>query len=305
MTGVLESRKMYCIGDAKEEETYMLKRIDVQDLDGAMLDPYVRLKENQLYHYFEPAPGLFLAESPKVIGRALSAGYVPYSFLVQPDQLHGEAAAVLEQCAGRPEDIPLYVAEEEVLRRITGYGMTRGVLCAMRRRPEPASEEMKKLCSAARHIAVLENIVNPTNVGAIFRNAAALGADAVLLTGGCADPLSRRAIRVSMGTVFQVPWIVCHEEKDVLPMLKSAGFITMAMALHKDDALISDASLKNGTRSALFLGSEGEGLKEETILACDHVVRIPMEHGVDSLNVAAASAVAFWELWKDACHSGS
>lgn len=273
----------------------MLREIEVKDLDAQMLDPYVRLKENQLFRYFEPLPGLFLAESPKVIGRALEAGYRPFSFLVQQGQPRREAEEVLQRCARMPEEISLYTAQEDVMRRITGYGMTRGVLCAMYRKRAPSPDEVEALCSGCRHIAVLENVVNPTNVGAVFRSAAALGADAVLLTEGCADPLSRRAIRVSMGTVFQVKWAVCRQE--VLPMLKRHGFTTIAMALRDDDTMITDPDLKEAEKTALFLGSEGNGLRHSTTCECDRVVRIPMLPGVDSLNVAAASAVAFWELF--------
>lgn len=252
------------------------------------LDPYARLTEPQLLHCYEPQEGLFIAESPKVIERALDAGYVPVSFLAEEGQLTGPAARLLARCS----DIPVYTAGAGLLSQLTGFTLTRGLLCAMRRRPLPA---VQKLCADARRIAVLEHVMNPTNAGAIFRSAAALGIDAVLLTPSCTDPLYRRAIRVSMGTVFQIPWTFLDQETPV-PALKELGFRTAAMALDLRAVPIDDPRLKTIDKLAILLGSEGDGLAADTIAASDYTVRIPMAHGVDSLNVAAASAVAFWQL---------
>lgn len=238
---------------------------------------------------------MFIAESPKVIGRALDAGYEPVSFLVEQRQIEGEAKPVLDRCP----DIPVYTAEFDVLAQLTGYKLTRGMLCAMRRRELPNAAE---ICSGARRIAVLENVMNPTNIGAIMRSAAALNMDAVLLTPGCSNPLYRRAARVSMGTVFQIPWTFLREqESGVWPdegmrYLKELGFKTASMALHDESVDIDDRRLRDAEKLAVILGTEGEGLCDRTIALSDHTVKIPMSHGVDSLNVAAASAVAFWEM---------
>ena len=269
--------------------------IEIRDLSAGELDVYARLTEAQLLNRDRPQDGLFIAESPKVVRRALDAGYEPVSILTEDRHINGEAREVLERCP----DIPVYTASFEVLTQLTGYKLTRGLLCAMRRRPLPRVEE---LCRDARRIAVLENVMNPTNVGAIIRSAAALNMDAVLLTPGCSNPLYRRAARVSMGTVFQIPWTFLGEEeagawpREGMDYLKSLGFSTASMALHDESVDIDDPVLRQEEKLALVLGTEGEGLQEETIAASDHTIKIPMSHGVDSLNVAAASAVAFWEL---------
>lgn len=257
------------------------------DISVPELEIYARLNEAQLLHYFEPEQGIFIAESPKVIERALNAGYKPISMLMEQRHIEGEAKEIIARC-----DVPVYTADEEILTQITGFRLTRGALCAMRRNSLPAVED---ICRGARRIAVLENVVNPTNVGAIFRSAAALGMDAVLLTEGCSDPLYRRAARVSMGTVFQVRWTYFDGNMDTLRRL---GFATAAMALDDNSVSISDPKLAAEKRLAIVLGTEGDGLAERTISDCDYTVKIPMSHGVDSLNVAAASAVAFWELGK-------
>ena len=269
--------------------------IEIRDFAAGELDVYARLTEAQLLNRDRPQDGLFIAESPKVVRRALDAGYEPVSILTEDRHINGEAREVLERCP----DIPVYTAPFEVLTQLTGYKLTRGLLCAMRRRPLPRVEE---LCRRARRIAVLENVMNPTNVGAIIRSAAALNMDAVLLTPGCSNPLYRRAARVSMGTVFQIPWTFLGEEeagawpREGMDYLKSLGFSTASMALHDESVDIDDPVLRQEEKLALILGTEGEGLQEETIAASDHTIKIPMSHGVDSLNVAAASAVAFWEL---------
>ena len=269
--------------------------IEIRDFAAGELDVYARLTEAQLLNRDRPQDGLFIAESPKVVRRALDAGYEPVSILTENRHINGEAREVLERCP----DIPVYTAPFEVLTQLTGYKLTRGLLCAMRRRPLPRVEE---LCRRARRIAVLENVMNPTNVGAIIRSAAALNMDAVLLTPGCSNPLYRRAARVSMGTVFQIPWTFLGEEeagawpREGMDYLKSLGFSTASMALHDESVDIDDPVLRQEEKLALILGTEGEGLKEETIAASDQTIKIPMSHGVDSLNVAAASAVAFWEL---------
>lgn len=260
------------------------------------LDVYARLSENQLYHLYEPDAGIFIAESPNVIERALNAGYEPLSFLAETRELYGDAQRILMRC----EHTPVYTAEFELLTRLTGFALTRGLLCAMRRKPLPTLEAV---CAGARRIAVMERVMNPTNVGAIFRSAAALGMDAVLLTPGCSDPLYRRAARVSMGTVFQIPWTFLDEEICSWPEegqknLRKLGFRTAAMALKQDSVSVDHPALMAEERLAIVLGTEGDGLSEKTIADCDYTVMIPMAHGVDSLNVAAASAVAFWELGK-------
>jgi tRNA G18 (ribose-2'-O)-methylase SpoU len=267
----------------------------ITDFDAPELDVYARLSEAQLLHYFEPQAGIFIAESPKVIARALDAGYAPLSFLTEEKEMKGEAVPILARCG----NVPVFIAEIEVLKQLTGFPMTRGMLCAMRRRELPSVEEV---CAGARRIAVLENVVNPTNVGAIFRSAAALHMDAVLLTGGCSDPLYRRASRVSMGTVFQIPWTYFPKKEswpqDGMKRLQKLGFRTAAMALREDSVSIDDEALLAEDKLAVILGTEGDGLAGATIANCDYTVRIPMSHGVDSLNVAAASAVAFWQLGK-------
>lgn len=267
----------------------------ITDFDAPELDVYARLSEAQLLHCFEPQQGLFIAESPKVIVRALDAGYEPVSCLAEEKELTGEAFPILARCG----EVPVFTAGAEVLKKLTGFPMTRGMLCAMRRRELPSVEEV---CAGARRIAVLENVVNPTNIGAVFRSAAALHMDAVLLTGGCSDPLYRRASRVSMGTVFQIPWTYFSKKEswpqDGMKRLRALGFRTAAMALREDSVSIEDQALLAEERLAVILGTEGDGLADATIADCDYTVRIPMSHGVDSLNVAAASAVAFWQLGK-------
>ena len=264
--------------------------IEVTDINTPELSIYHQFSENQLFHINEPDLGIFIAESPKVIGRALDAGYEPISLLLEKGQTEKEAAELIERC----NNVPIYIAESSVLTQITGFHLTRGVLCAMKRKVLPSVESLVK---DARRIAVLENVTNPTNLGAIVRNAAALGLDAVLFTHGSSDPLYRRAARVSMGTVFQIPWTFLPEGSEI-DTIKGLGFKTVAMALRNDTKDISDPELKNADKLAIFLGAEGDGLLPETIAACDCCVKIPMAHGVDSLNVAACSAVAFWELVK-------
>ena len=268
--------------------------IEITDFAAPELDVYARLTENQLVNRADPENGLFIAESPNVILRALDGGWEPVSLLMERRHIEGQAREVVERCG----EIPLYTAPLPVLTELTGFPLTRGVLCAMRRRPLPAAEE---ICRDARRVAVLENIMNPTNLGAIFRSAAALGMDAVLLTPACCDPLYRRAVRVSMGTVFQVPWARLGDSADQWPepgmtRLRGWGFRTAAMALLEDAVSVDDPGLLAEEKLAVVLGTEGDGLGDGTIADCDYTVRIPMSHGVDSLNVAAASAVAFWQL---------
>lgn len=268
--------------------------IEITNFEFPELDVYARLNESQLLHFNEPNPGIFIAESPKVIERALNAGYHPISFLIEKKEIGAQA----EEIFARWESVPVYTAEFEVLKQLTGFGLTRGMLCAMERLSLKSVEEV---CKNARRIAVLENVVNPTNVGAIFRSAAALNMDAVLLTPACSDPLYRRAARVSMGTVFQVPWTFFDKKKvswsdGGIQLLKEMGFQTAAMALTDDSVSIDDKNLMAEEKLAIVLGTEGEGLAKHTIATCDYTVKIPMMHGVDSLNVAAASAVAFWQL---------
>ena len=273
----------------------MAKIFDIADFSAPELDVYARLTENQLVNRADPRNALFIAESPLVIGRALDAGCVPVSFLMERRHIDGKARDILARC---PADIPVYAAELDVLTQLTGFHLTRGMLCAMRR---PALPEVAALCANAARVAVLENVMNPTNIGAIFRSAAALGVDAVLLTSAGSDPLYRRAVRVSMGTVFQVPWARIGEDAADWPQkgverLHALGFRTAAMALTDDSVSIDDARLAAEPRLAIVLGTEGDGLSPRTIAACDYTVKIPMAHGVNSLNVAAASAVAFWQL---------
>ena len=265
----------------------MFDLTEITDFNAPELDVYARLTEAQLLNRFDPSRAMFIAESPKVIHRALDAGCVPVSFLVERNHINEEARSAIQRCG----NIPVYTAELSVLTQLTGFQLTRGMLCAMLR---PKMPDMEQILSNARRVAVLESIQNPTNVGAIFRSAAALGMDAVLLTPGCSDPLYRRSARVSMGTVFQVPWTYVPE--DWIARLRQAGFRTAAMALRDDSVSIDDPTLRQAEKLAVVLGSEGDGLCENTIESCDYTVRIPMYHGVDSLNVAAASAVAFWEL---------
>lgn len=268
--------------------------IEITDIHAPELDVYARLTEAQLRSRREPERAMFVAESAKVISCALDAGCCPVSFLMERRQMQGQGRTLLERCG----DIPVYTADREVLEALTGYRLTRGILCAMRRlRPRPAEE----ICGCARRVAVLENIVDPTNVGAIFRSAAALGMDGVLLTPSCCDPLHRRAARVSMGTVFQVPWAYLGSKKEDWPeqglrCLNELGFRTAAMALDDRAVSIEDPRLRRIDKLAVLLGTEGDGLSRETVARCDETVCIPMHHGVDSLNVAAASAVAFWVL---------
>ena len=263
--------------------------IEITDFNAPELDVYARLTEVQLLNREFPEKGLFIAESPKVIERALDAGYEPVSILVEKKHIEGEAKEVIARC----DKIPVFTAEFDVLKELTGFPLTRGLLCAMRRKPLLSTEE---ICRNAQRIAVLEDVMNPTNVGAIIRSAAALNIEAVLLTGGCSNPLYRRAIRVSMGTVFQVPWTFVGENWQ--EELKELGFKTAAMALCDDTLSINDESLAKEGKLAIVLGTEGDGLSVKTIANCDYTVKIPMANGVDSLNVAAASAVAFWELRK-------
>ncbi len=265
----------------------MANIVEITDFFAPELDIYARLTEAQLMNRFDPANAMFIGESPKVIGRALDAGYVPVSILVERSRMTGESKQIIERCG----DVPVYTADMDVLAQLTGYRLTRGLLCAMRRTPLPSVETV---LTGASRVAVLEEVMNPTNIGAIFRSAAALGIDGLLLTPGCSDPLYRRSARVSMGTVFQIPWTFLG--KNWLDELKSYGFATAAMALTEDSISVEDPQLQTVEKLAIVLGTEGDGLAQKTIAHCDYTIRIPMYHGVDSLNVAAASAVAFWEL---------
>ena len=278
-------------------EKIIQNMIEITDFDAPELDVYARLTEAQLLNKDHPEDGLFIAESPKVISRALDGGYEPVSVLVEKKQVleDAETIAVLGKCG----NVPVYTAEFEVLTKLTGFKLTRRMLCAMKRRKLPGLQE---ICNGCDRIAVLENVMNPTNVGAIFRSAAALHMDAVILTGGCSNPLYRRASRVSMGTVFQIPWTFVDNSviwpEEGMKILRELGFKTAAMALKEDSASIDDPELMKEDKLAVILGTEGDGLAPETIADCDYTVMIPMSHGVDSLNVAAASAVAFWQLGK-------
>ena len=273
----------------------------ITDPEASELKIFMETTENQLLSREDPEKGMFIAESPKVLERALDAGYEPLCMLVEEKQITEEAVLLINRCP----DTPVYAAEHELMQKLTGYPMTRGVLCAMKRRKLP---RLNEICSNASRITVLERVVNPTNLGAIFRSAAALGMDAVLLTSDCCDPLYRRAIRVSMGTVFQIPWTYFGGKYDKseadswpsqgLQTLREMGFLTAAMALRDDTVPIDAPVLKEAKRLAVILGTEGDGLSSRTIHSCDYTVKIPMYHGVDSLNVAAASALAFWELGK-------
>ena len=278
-------------------EKIIQNMIEITDFDAPELDVYARLTEAQLLNKDHPEDGLFIAESPKVISRALDGGYEPVSVLVEKKQVleDAETIAVLGKCG----NVPVYTAEFEVLTKLTGFKLTRGMLCAMKRRRLPGLQE---ICNGCDRIAVLENVMNPTDVGAIFRSAAALHMDAVILTGGCSNPLYRRASRVSMGTVFQIPWTFVDNSviwpEEGMKILRELGFKTAAMALKEDSVSIDDPELMKEDKLAVILGTEGDGLAPETIADCDYTVMIPMSHGVDSLNVAAASAVAFWQLGK-------
>lgn len=269
--------------------------IEINDLSDPALDVFARLTQAQLRSRLEPEKGVFIAESPKVIARALDAGLLPLSLLMERRKIEGPAQEILARC---PADTPVYTADRDILTALTGYQLTRGVLAAFHR---PALPGVEVLCRDARRMAVLENIVDSTNIGAIFRSAAALHIDAVLVTPSCCDPLCRRAVRVSMGTVFQVPWTRIGAEPADWPIaglarLKALGFKTAALALTDRSVSIDDPALMAEPRLALVLGTEGDGLTADTIAHCDYTARIPMSHGVDSLNVAAASAVAFWQL---------
>ena len=273
-----------------------MKLIEITDYNSKELDIFARTSEAALANLYAPDGGIFIAESPKVIERALAAGYEPESILAESGQLSGEGRHIFDMCP----DVPVYTAPMDVLTKITGFKLTRGMLCAMKRRTLPGMDE---ICNGAARLALLENVVNPTNIGAIFRSAAALGIDGILLTPGCADPLYRRAARVSMGTVFQIPWTYIDKTvkwpEEGMAYLHDMGFKTAAFALHDDSVSIDDNRLMSEEKLVIILGTEGDGLADATIADCDYTVKIPMAHGVDSLNVAAASAVAFWQLGKN------
>lgn len=285
----------------------MLNIIEINNFNASELDVYARYTEAQLLNKDRPEDGLFIAESPKVIGRALDAGYIPISVLVEKKQMeeNEETQEVLARFENTGTSI--FTAEFAVLTQLTGFKLTRGMLCTLKRRP---LEDFRKLCEGKNRIAILEDVMNPTNVGAIFRSAAAMHMDAVLLTSGCSNPLYRRASRVSMGTVFKIPWTFIQDDKErrcdrkeiwpvqAIENLKALGYKTAALALTDDSVSIDDSQLMSEEKLAVILGTEGDGLVQETIKACDYTVKIPMSHGVDSLNVAAASAVAFWQLRK-------
>lgn len=265
----------------------MSRITEITDLSAPELIPYTDTAEKRLRDMC--GQGLFVAESPKVIRTALDAGYEPVSLLAERKYITGQAADIIERCSG----VPVYTADTAVLEQLTGFRLTQGLLCAMKRRELPDAGE---ILASSRRIAVLEDVMNQTNIGAVFRSAAALGFDGVLLTAGSSDPLYRRTIRVSMGTVFQLPWSYFASGPDYIAELKRSGYVTAAMALRSDTVRIDDPRLREAERLAVILGTEGTGLKDETIAACDYTIKIPMSHGVDSLNVAAASAVAFWAL---------
>lgn len=275
--------------------------IEITDFNIPELDIYARLSEVQLLRYNEPDLGLFICESPKVITRALDAGYTPISILVEDKEIKDDVLEIIERCDSFCKNIPVYTANHDILSQLTGFNLTRGMLCAMKRRELPKVTDIVK---DARRIAVMEDVVNPTNVGAIFRSAAALNMDAILLTPACSNPLYRRAARVSMGTVFQAPWTIFKNgpsdnyEESYVKQLQDLGFKTVAFALRDDSIAINAPILAKEEKLAIILGTEGEGLQDSTLAACDYTVKIPMSHGVDSLNVAAASAIAFWELNK-------
>lgn len=275
--------------------------IRITDLTIPELDVYARLSEVQLLRYNEPDLGLFICESPKVILRALDAGYEPISILVEEKEIKDEVLDIINRCDSLYESLPIYTADYDTLSQLTGFNLTRGMLCCMKRNTLPS---VKDIVKNSRRVAVMEDVVNPTNVGAIFRSAAALNMDAILLTPACSNPLYRRAARVSMGTVFQAPWTIFEHgpsedsSKSYVTELKNHGFKTVAFALRDDSISINDPCLASEEKLAIILGTEGEGLKDSTLATCDYTVKIPMSHGVDSLNVAAASAIAFWELGK-------
>ncbi len=266
--------------------------IRINDFNTSGLDIYSQLSEVQLLRYYEPKPGIFICESPKVIERALNAGYEPLSFLMEEKHVDTEGKDILARC----ENVPVYTSSFDILTQLTGFGLTRGMLSAMRRNPLPSIE---KVCENAHRIAILDNINNPTNIGAIFRSAAAMDIDAVLLTPNCSDPLYRRSTRVSMGCVFQIPWTYLNTDVsncNYVNLLQKLGFKTAALALTDNSVSIDNPSLMKEEKLAIILGNEGNGLPSDTIDQCDYTVKIPMKNGVDSLNVAAASAVAFWQL---------
>lgn len=270
--------------------------IEITDIGAPELDAYARLTEAQLRSRRHPEKGVFIAESAKVIGHGLDAGYVPKSLLMERRQIEGQGRAIIERCG----DIPVYTADRELLEQLTGYQLTRGILCAMGR---PEMKPLQEVIGDGKRVAILDGLVDPTNVGAAFRSAAALGMDAVLVTPTCCDPLNRRAVRVSMGTVFQIPWTVIGASASDWPQqgmewLHGLGFKTAAMALCENSVSIDDPKLMAEEKLAVIMGTEGNGLDSRTIELCDYTVMIPMSHGVDSLNVAAASAVAFWQLGK-------
>lgn len=267
----------------------MAEIIEIQDLSDPALDVYARLTEAQRRNRLEPEMGVFIAESAKVIDVALEMGYEPLSMLMERRHLAGQGGALMDRCGA----VPVYTADREVLASLTGYTVNRGILCAMRR---PAERSVEVVCAGARRVAVLEDITDSTNVGALFRSAAALGMDAVLVTASCCDPLNRRAVRVSMGTVLQVPWARIHPWPEGLERLRAMGFLTVAMALDENALDVDDPGLAAAERLAVVLGTEGDGLSPRTVATCDSTARIPMHNGVDSLNVAAAGAVAFWQL---------
>ena len=263
---------------------------EITNLAANELLPYTDTSEKKLLDYFAPGEGIFTAESPKVIRTALDSGYEPISLLLERKYINGQASDIIERCG----DIPVYTASSNILEKLTGFKLTQGALCAMRRKKLPSP---KDILSAAERIAVLEDVMNQTNIGAVFRSAAALGFDAILLTPSCSDPLFRRTVRVSMGTVFQLPWTYLSTGcPDYISELKAMGFACAALALRRDTVRIDDARLKAEEKLAVILGTEGDGLKDATIDLCDYTIKIPMAHGVDSLNVAAASAVAFFQL---------
>jgi len=289
------------MGKKREERERMPRVIEVAALSDPALDVFSRLTGAQLRSRRDPGGGLFVAESPKVIGHALDAGLEPVSLLMERRKIEGSAREIVERCG----DIPLYTGEREVLAELTGYELTRGVLCAFRR-PEPRA--LEEVCASARRLVILENLTDPTNVGAVFRSAAALGMDGVLVTPSCCDPLHRRAVRVSMGTVFQIPWAALGDAPAGWPerglaKLRGMGFRTAALALREDAVSIGDPELARTEKLALVLGTEGDGLAPATVAACDVTVKIPMTRGVDSLNVAAAGAVAFWQLARYSQHT--
>ncbi len=261
--------------------------IEITDFSDSRLDVYARLTEAQLMNKEFPEKGMFIAESPKVISRALDAGYEPISVLMETRHIDGEGKPILERMNG----VPVFCAPFDVLTLLTGFKLTRGMLCAMRRKPLPS---VKDICENKSRIVILDKVMNPANVGAIIRSAAALGMDAVLLTPGCSDPLYRRAARVSMGTVFQIEWTFMPD--DSLDEIRSLGFKTAAMALKDNSVSVDDPGLLKEEKLAVIMGTEGDGLSDQTIRSCDYTVKIPMHNGVDSLNVAAASAVAFYSL---------